>query len=104
MLSMRMMVVILLVIGWNTVAYATEFPYYDCLIKGVYVLKDGKLIQRPDKKALGKSLRIDKATGEVSGYFGTDGHQINRIKRPEGELLTVEIARGAIGDAIGKIE
>jgi hypothetical protein len=94
--------VLSLVIATST--NAATFSTYDCVIGGVYILKDGELVQRPERGAIGKNIKIDKSTGEVTGYFGTDGDKITKIRRPDDQLLTLEIAYGVIGDAANLLD
>ena len=58
-----------------------------CTIKGICTVKDALLKQRPGKKGLGERVFINKETSEVTGYFGTDGAKIIKVKRPASVLV-----------------
>jgi len=81
-------------------AISKQFPHYDCVIQGVYEVKAGRMVQRPHRRAIGKRIIIDKRSGEVKGYFGTDGYEIVPVKRPPDDgILNLELAEGVLGNS-----
>ena len=92
----------ILTIMWVNSAHAVS-GQYTCTIKGIYTVKDGLLKQRPGKKGLGERVFVNKETSEVTGYFGTDGAKIVKVKRPAG-VLSLEMEYGIIGDAANILE
>ena len=91
-----------LTILWVNSANAVSGQYI-CTIKGIYTVKDGLLKQRPGKDGLGERVFVNKETSEVTGYFGTDGAKIVKVKRPAG-VLSLEMEYGIIGDAANILE
>ena len=47
-------------------------------------------------------LYVHADSGEVTGYFGTDGWSVTKVKRPEG-ILTIETAQGLLGDSVNRL-
>ena len=83
-----------------TPSYGGEEEQYVCSIGGVYENVGGKLVPRLNDKAIGEHIYVNADTGEVTGYFGTDGFEIRKMRRPDDDgLLTVETATGFLGDA-----
>lgn len=92
------------IILFSSLSYATDVAQYVCTIGGVYENMGGKLVQRSNDKAVGQQIYINTDTGEVTGYFGTDGFGVRKVRRPTADgLLTIETASGVAGDAANRL-
>jgi hypothetical protein len=97
---MRFLIIIIFLA--STATQASAISQYVCTIGGVYEIIEGKLVQRPEQKAIGKLLYINADSGEVTGYFGTDDWGITKLKRPEG-MLTIETSQGVVGHGANRL-
>jgi hypothetical protein len=103
-MSVSRLILIAAIIFVGNPSYAAETAQFVCIVRGVYTNEGGKLVQRSNDTALGKQLYVNADTGEVTGYYGTDGFDVRKVRRPNpNELLTVETSSGLDGDAADRL-